>query len=238
MIVSGMTITAQHFQGRLIVVPCSPSSTAAIVLLPRLARWAVSCQPQIRTLQGLKVNWQLCDLSEDVSYDEITEKSSNDEQCSGRTGWLRDKERSKTGGLTRSSGWISTQALSHLVRIEQARFNLFKMGLKGVINLCRSRGSAENSIWSLLHLFQVLSLICFSCLYSLWLHTNAIKQKSFCRGWVAGIGWLYRGRGGGGGEGAAGVIAADSPRSPPDWHRKSIQRGCLRGACQIDSVNV
>lgn len=128
---------------------------------------------------------------------------------------------------------------SPLVRTEQAQFNLFKMGLKGVINLRRSRGSAENSIWSLLHLFQVLSLICFSCLYPLWSHTNAIKQKSFCRGWVAGIGWLYAGAAEAEGrEGAAGVIAADSPRSPPDWHRKSIQRGCLRGACQIDSVNV
>lgn len=37
MIVSGMTIAAQHFQGQLIVVPLSPSSAAAIVCLPGLA---------------------------------------------------------------------------------------------------------------------------------------------------------------------------------------------------------
>lgn len=104
MIVSGMTIAAQHFQGQLIVVPCSPASAAPIVCLPCLTCRAVSCQPKIRTFQGLKVNWQLCDLSEDVSYNEITEKCSNEEQGSGRTGWLSDKERSKTGGLVHSSG--------------------------------------------------------------------------------------------------------------------------------------
>lgn len=86
MIVSGMTMAAQHFQGQFIVVLCSPSAAAAIVRLPGLASSALSCQPKIRTLQGLKVNWQLCDLSEDVSYNEITEKFSNDEQCSGRRG--------------------------------------------------------------------------------------------------------------------------------------------------------
>lgn len=144
----------------------------------------------------------------------------------------------KLGGWSIPLGTFLCKSWSHFAHIKQAQFNLFKMGLKGVINLCRSWGSAENSIWSLLHLFQVLSLICFSCLYSLWSHTNAVKQKSFCRGWVAGIGWPHCGRSGGGGEGAAGAAAADSPRSPPDWHCKSIQRGCLRGACQIDSVNV
>lgn len=55
MIVSGMTIAAQHFQGQLIVVLCSSSSAAAIVHPPRLALSGDgSCQPKIRTLQGAK----------------------------------------------------------------------------------------------------------------------------------------------------------------------------------------
>lgn len=115
MIVSGMTMTARHFQGRLIVVPSSPASASAIVRPPGLAPCAASCQPQIRTLQGLKVSRQLGDIWEDVSYNEIREKCSDGRQHGrGRTGRPGSRERNETEGVYPSL-WVKSDTSASLV---------------------------------------------------------------------------------------------------------------------------
>lgn len=53
-------------------------------------------------------------------------------------GLADDKKWSKTGGLIVPLGKFLYGRQSHFIHIKQARFNLFKTGLKGVINLYRS----------------------------------------------------------------------------------------------------
>lgn len=108
-------MTARHFQGRLIVVPSAPASASPIVRPPGLTRCAASCQPQIRTLRGLKVSRQLGDIWEDVSYNEIREKCSDGRQRgSGRMGRLGSRERNKTEGVSPSL-WVKSYTSASLV---------------------------------------------------------------------------------------------------------------------------